>query len=100
MKYHVLFALASYDWKQERLTLRGDAFGTHQLSGFYGPPSNQSGHALTTAYTHDFNEHWQLAAEWIRVWSDFPPRAELGISPVLTESQIQLAARYRFRFDI
>lgn len=98
MKYHALFALASYDWNRERLTLRGDAFGTHQLRGFYGLPINQSGHALTAAYTHDFNDHWQLAAEWIRVWSDFPPRASIGVSPVLTESQVQLAARYRFHF--
>ena len=98
MNYHVLFALSSYDWNQERVTLRADAFGTHQLSGFYGLPSNQSGHALTAAYTHDINDHWQLAAEWIRVWSDFPPRASIGVSPVLTESQVQLAARYRFHF--
>jgi hypothetical protein len=97
MTYHVAFGLASYDWGRERVTLRFDDFGTHQLSGFYGPPSNESGHAWTAAWTHDFSDHWQLAAEWIRVSSDFPPRVVLDVSPVLLETQVQVAVRYRFR---
>jgi hypothetical protein len=99
MTYHAAFGLASYDWNRERFTVRADKFGTHQSSGYYGgPPSNESGHAWTAAWTHDFGEQWQLAAEWIRVLSDFPPRAPIGLSTALIESQIQLAVRYRIRF--
>lgn len=100
MTYHVAFGLASYECGRDRLTARFDDFGTHQLSGFYGPPSNESGHAWTGAWTHDFGEHWQFAAEWIRVWSQFPPRAALGVPPALLESQVQIAMRFRFHLSV
>jgi len=96
--YHVAFALASLDWGRERLTARLDHFGTHQSDGFDGPPSDQSGHAWTAAWTHDLSEHWQAVAEWIRVWSRFPPRASFGEPPALLETQAQIAVRYRFHF--
>jgi hypothetical protein len=101
MTYHVAFGLASYDWNRERITARVDKFGTHQSSGYYdGPPSNESGHAWTAAWTHAFGEQWQVAAEWIRVWSDFPPRSAIGVSPALIESQVQIAVRYRIHFGV
>jgi hypothetical protein len=99
MNYHVAFALASYEWGQERLTVRRDVFGTHQTSGFYELSSNQIGNAWTAAWTHELGGHWQLATEWIRVWSQFPPRAAFGIPPAVLQSQVQLALRYRFRFS-
>jgi hypothetical protein len=99
MNYHAAFALASYEWGQERLTFRRDVFGTHQTSGFYGLPSNQTGNAWTAAWTHELGGHWQLASEWIHVWSRFPPRAAFGTAPALLQSQVQLALRYRFRFS-
>ena len=100
MTYHVAFGLVSYEWGAQRLTVRFDDFGTHHLSGFYGLPANESGHAWTAAWTRDLGEHWQLAAEWIRVWSQFPPRAEFGVPSALIESQVQIAMRYRFRFGM
>ncbi|HEV7612313.1 MAG TPA: hypothetical protein VGO37_10585 [Steroidobacteraceae bacterium] len=100
MTYHVAFGLASYERGPDRLTARFDDFGTHQLSGFYGLPSNESGHAWTAAWTRDLGEHWQLAAEWIRVWSRFPPRASFGVPATLLESQVQIAMRFRFHLSI
>jgi hypothetical protein len=97
MTYHAAFALASLEWGRERLTARVDRFGTHQSSGFYyGPPADDSGHAWTAAWTHDLGAQWQLAAEWIRVTSRFPPRASYGELPATAESQTQVAIRYRF----
>jgi len=97
MTYHAAFALASLEWARERLTARFDHFGTHQSSGFYyGPPADDSGHAWTAAWTHDFGTQWQLAAEWIRVTSRHPPRAAAGGMPPFVESQTQVAIRYRF----
>jgi hypothetical protein len=97
MTYHAAFALASLEWGRERLTARVDRFGTHQSSGFYyGPPADDSGHAWTAAWTHDLGAQWQLAAEWIRVTSRFPPRASYGELPANVESQTQVAIRYRF----
>ncbi|MEA3105583.1 MAG: hypothetical protein QOI88_188 [Gammaproteobacteria bacterium] len=96
MTYHAVFALASLEWGRERLTARVDHFGTHQSSGFYGPPADDSGHAWTAAWIHDLGAQWQLAAEWIRVTGRFPPRAGYGELPSSVESQTQVAIRYRF----
>jgi hypothetical protein len=95
MTYHAAFALASFEWRRERLTTRYDDFRTHQLSGFYGPPDDEAGHAWTFGWTHEIAEQWQLATEWIRVSSRFPPRAQYGMPPEMVESQVQLAIRYR-----
>jgi hypothetical protein len=98
MTYHVAFGLASYEWGKERLTARFDNFGTHQSSGFYGPPNNQTGHAWTAAWSHDFDDHWQLVAEWIRVTSVFPPRVLYAETPGSVDTETQIAVRYRFQF--
>ncbi len=98
MGFHAIFGLASFEWRRERLTVRFDDFHTHQSSGFYGPPSDEDGHAWTLGWTHELGADWQVAAEWIRVWSQFPPRAAAGVPPAFLESQTQLAIRYRFHF--
>jgi len=98
MKYHVAFGLASVEWQRERVTVRFDQFGMLQTSGFNGPASDESGHAWTVAWSHDVGGHWQAVAEWIRVFSRFPPRIEYGVMPQLVETQAQLALRYRFRW--
>ncbi|MDB6082341.1 MAG: hypothetical protein JWN43_222 [Gammaproteobacteria bacterium] len=96
MRFHTAFALGSFEWSRERLTVRYDDFKTHQLSGYYGPPSNDTGHGWTFAAFHEWSDHWQLAAEWLRVVSRFPPRVALGDAAMQAESQFQLAVRYRF----
>ena len=100
MTFHAAFALASLEWGLERLTARFDDFRTHQLSGFYGLPADEYGHAWTLGWTHDLGDQWQVAAEWIRVSSRFPPRANYGVPAALLESQTQLAIRYHFRLGI
>jgi len=101
MNYHAAFALASFECRRERFTARFDEFGTHQLSGYsYGPPDDDWGHAWTVAWMHELAGPWQLAAEWIRVSSRFPPRTAAGIPDALLESQLQLAVRYRLHFGI
>ncbi len=93
------YALASLERGRNRLSARYDRFSTRQTSGFYGPPSDDAGHALTIALMHRLAEHWELAAEWLRVDSRFPPRYWLGLPAVATDTQLQLAIRYRFRFE-
>ena len=100
MTFQAAFGLASLEWGRARLTARFDQFRTRQSSGFYGPPSDDSGHAWTVAWTHDLGDRWQLAAEWIRVSSRFPPRANYGVPVALLESQTQLAVRYRFHLGV
>ena len=97
MNFHTDFALVSFEWSQERFTARYDDFHTHQLSGFFGAPSDNAGHGWTFAWSHEWGGHWQFVAEWLRVISRFPPRLALGENVEQVESQLQLAARYRFR---
>src|SRR5262249_8620656 len=100
MHFHAGFALGSFEWAKERLTVRYDDFQTHQLSGFFGPPVNQTGHSWTFSGGHDLGEHLQLLVEWLRVNSTFPPRSALGIPITDAESQLQLAVRYKFQFGV
>jgi hypothetical protein len=100
MTYRTVFALTSFEWNRERFTARFDDFRTHQLNGFFGPPSNDLGHAWTLGWMHDLGHGWQLAAEWLRVTSRFPPRVEIGESAGLIESQTQVAVRYRFHLGV
>ena len=93
------YALASVEVGYSRLSVRYDRFSTRQTSGNYGPPSDDAGHALTVAVMHRLAEQWELAAEWLRVDSDFPPRYGLGLPPAARDTQIQLAVRYRFRWQ-
>jgi len=100
MNFHAAFALASLEFGPGRLTARYDDFATKQLRGyFFGPPSDQTGHAWTLAWLQQLGEHWELCAEWMQVKSSFPPRAEYhNTNPSLTETLIQAAVRYHFRW--
>jgi hypothetical protein len=100
MGFQAGFALGSFEWAHERLSLRYDDFHTHQLSGFWRPPSDETGHSWTFAGAHEYGEHWQFLLEWLRVSSSFPPRSTLGDSAVQIQSQLQLAIRYKFRFGV
>jgi hypothetical protein len=96
MRFHAAFALGSFEWARERFSVRFDDFHTHQVSGVYGPPSNDTGHGWTFAGSHEWSDHWQFVAEWLRVVSRFPPRLALAEPAAQVESQFQLAARYQF----
>ncbi len=98
MTFHAYYALASFEWARERLTVRHDDFHTHQLSGFYGPPTNDDGHSWTFAGSHECGNHWQFMIEWLQVTSRFPPRLALAEPALQSASQFQVAARYRFNF--
>jgi hypothetical protein len=95
LRFRSAFALTSFEWGAQRVTARFDDFHTHQISGEFGPRT-QDGHAWTLSWSREFAEHWQLVAEWLRVASTFPPRLFLGDSPQQVETQLQVAVRYRF----
>jgi hypothetical protein len=97
MSFRAAFALASFNWGSERLSARYDTFRTRQVSGDYEPITNETGRAWTFAWTKDFADHWQVAGEWLRVSSNFPPREELDEPVFQMQTQIQVALRYRFR---
>lgn len=100
MTYHAAFCLASLEFGRERLTARFDEFRTHQLTGDYGPPSDDKGNAWTLGWTHDLGHDWDLAAEWIHVNSRFPPRTSYAEPPAFLQTQTQIAVRRRFHLSL
>jgi hypothetical protein len=96
MTYRAAFVLASIEAGRDRVSARFDHFETHQSTVAEDQPANETGHAGTLAWTHEFGEHWQAVAEWIHVWSRFPPREEYGQAVELPQTQTQIAVRYRF----
>lgn len=98
MRLESWFGLASLEWGRHRLSARFDHFTTRQNRGFYDEyAADNAGHALTVAWLERLGAHWELAAEWLRVRSAFPPRADSGLPVAATDRQLQLALRYRFR---
>jgi hypothetical protein len=56
---------------------------------------SEDGHAWALAYSREHGEHWRFALEWLRVRSDVPARAAwLGEPALVTESKLELSARY------
>lgn len=92
------FALASFAWGPSRISVRYDRFRTRQRQGFEIPNYDDTGHAASVAWLRDLGEHWQLAAEWLRIRSTFDEREELGLPATIDETQTQLVLRYFFKF--
>ncbi len=93
------FVLASYAWGPHRISARYDRFKTRQQHGRGMPDYDDDGDAATIAYLRDLGQHWQFAAEWLRIHSTFADREDLGLPPTLDETQVQLVLRYRIKFQ-
>ena len=91
--FRARYLLVSRQIGDHRLSIRYDSFAVDSESD--DGDGTQHGHAWTAAYVFEPNAHWRLTLEWIRVNSNTENRAlELGVSPIATETQIQLAARF------
>jgi hypothetical protein len=58
--------------------------------------SHQDADAWTAAYLFDLDDHWQFAAEAIRLSGSLRQRAEIGLPASATERLLQLAFRYKY----
>ena len=87
------FALISRQIRNHRISVRYDSFAVDSESTEGG--GAQRGHAWTAAYVFEPDTHWRVTLEWLRVTSDSANRAlDLGVSPVATETQLQLSVRF------
>lgn len=88
------FALISRRFGRHTLSARYDRFSVDVRGA--EDDGRQSGHAWTAAYLFDTGAHWRVSLEWLRVESDSYNREDLyGGSPGATQTQVQLAVRYR-----
>jgi hypothetical protein len=90
------FVLVSQQRGRHRYTARYDRMSTETVRGARFFDSHQDASAWTAAYLFDFNDHWQLAAEAIRLSGSLRQRAEIGLPASATERLLQFAARYSF----
>jgi hypothetical protein len=93
------FVLGSYEWGDNRVSVRYDDFQTRQQNGFEIGEYDDDGYATTLAYLRDFGEHWQVCAEWLRIHSTFGGREEVGLEETVDETQLQLVVRYRLKYQ-
>ena len=90
------FLLLSQQYGPQRYTVRYDRMNAETVRGARFFDSHQDADAWTVAYLFDFNDHWQFAAEAIRLSGSLRQRAEVGLPASATERLLQLAARYSF----
>lgn len=90
------FVLLAQDFGRHRLSARYDDFHTRQAMEYSaGPWSREGGTATTLGWTWAINRHVELAAEWLRVDSNYNVRAALGEAPAAIEHSAQLALRLK-----
>lgn len=94
--FEAWYVLASWARGPWRATVRYDDFYLDQTRTPYRAIMEDYGNAWLLSVQRDFGPRWNLAAEWLQVRSDFEARALAGLDPEQTETQLQLALRYRF----
>ena len=94
--YDSYFALLSHARGRHRVTLRYDDLYTETTRGAEFFNSAQEVDGWTLAYLFDYDEHWQLALEGLRLDGRLEQRSNLGLDPELREETLQLAIRYTF----
>jgi hypothetical protein len=90
-------AMLAKRWRAHLLAARYDAFSIE----FQRNPAargSEDGHAWTFAWSFELDQHWRLAAEWLRVGSDVPARVtDFGEASRATESKLEFSATYSLR---
>lgn len=92
------FVLGSYELGPWRWSARYEGFGTTQFKGDGAPAYDDAGHALTVSALWQLADNWQLAAEGLRVESEFGDRTALGLAPRQVDRQLQLSLRYQWHW--
>jgi hypothetical protein len=93
-RYRAWFALVAKDLGRHRFAVRYDDFGSHQDENLSpGPWLRDEGDALTFGWTWAAREHVEIAAEWLRIDSNYNGRGRIGESPRAIEHLVQLAVR-------
>ncbi len=92
--FNTWFVLLAQNVGRQRFAARYDHFSSHQDHEYLtGPGYSDRGKALTLGWTWDVRQHVQVAAEWLRIDSDYNVRTMLNETPRAVEHSVQLAVR-------
>ena len=95
-EYDSYFALLSHARGRHRVTVRYDDLSTETTRGAQFFNSAQEVDGWMLAYLFEYDAHWQLGIEGLRVDGRLEQRADLGLDPEFREETLQLAIRYTF----
>jgi len=96
LDFRAWYALLARRLGEDRLAVRYDHFMTRQDDRLPFDNNDENGHALTLSYSHALARDWQLMAEWLRVFSQRPARAQLGLPVRARDDSLSLALRWHF----
>lgn len=95
--FEASFGLITAAVGRNRLSVRYDRFHVDDRDPFQALDDNdEDGHAWTAAYSFQTGEHHRIALEWLRVESDRPWRARVGLPAHAEEDLLQASFRIHF----
>ncbi|QFU22211.1 hypothetical protein FM038_008620 [Shewanella eurypsychrophilus] len=94
--YDSAFILLSHRWQKHRLSARFEDFSVTDNDLTFDDDNSEEGQAMTVSYSYQLKKGWFVQAEYNRIDSLRPARAEQGFPEDLVEQQWQLASRYYF----
>lgn len=95
-EYESKYLLLTRVFDRHRVSLRYDDFEVTQSDSTPEDNNPENGHIWTVAYQFQATEKAQLAAEWLSIKTHHCGWVYYGISPTVTEEQLQLSLRLRF----
>jgi hypothetical protein len=94
LDYDAAYSLVTVPFGRQRLSSRYDWFRSKDRDRFRGGDDNdENGYALTMDYLFRVTDKQRLALELMRVTSDRPARAAIGLPPTAREWLIQISYR-------
>lgn len=90
------YLLATKSFDRHRVTIRYDVFEVAEIDAIPQDANAEDGHAWTVSYQFEFSDSLSVAAESLRIKTSRTSWTYYGLSPVLTEKQLQATVRLRF----
>ncbi|WP_438864645.1 hypothetical protein [Neptunicella sp.] len=91
------YLLASYEWQQQRFSIRYDNFDVTETDNNPADPNNSNGDSITIAWRYTVDNHWNIGAEWLSVTSNNQNRTLWrNWQAENKQRQLMLLAQYRF----
>lgn len=97
IEYSASYGLLTAKAGRHRFTARYDRFEVEDKDALGAEDDNdEDGEAWTAAYILETGEHHRLAFEWLRITSDRPSRASIGLPTHAEEDLFQASFRLHF----
>jgi hypothetical protein len=90
------YLLLTRSFDSHRITARYDDFEVTEADSTPLDENRENGYAWTIAYSWQATDKLELAAEWLKIYTNRPAWAYFGLEESQTERQFQIALRFQF----